>query len=47
MDNKRLLIAIAVSVAILLGFQALMPKRPAPEPAQQAAATSSAVPSCT
>jgi YidC/Oxa1 family membrane protein insertase len=35
MDNKRLLIAIAVSIAILLGFQALMPKRPTP-PAQQA-----------
>jgi YidC/Oxa1 family membrane protein insertase len=32
MDQKRLMLAIALSVAILLGFQALMPKRPAPVP---------------
>jgi YidC/Oxa1 family membrane protein insertase len=30
MDQKRLMLAIAMSVAILLGFQLLMPKRPAP-----------------
>ncbi len=30
MDQKRLFIAIAVSIAILLGFQLLTPKRPAP-----------------
>ncbi|GAC1347874.1 MAG: membrane protein insertase YidC [Acetobacteraceae bacterium] len=29
MDQKRLFLAIAISVAILLGFQLLMPKRPA------------------
>lgn len=32
MDQKRLLLAIALSVAILLGFQLLMPKRPVPPP---------------
>ncbi len=30
MDQKRLLLAIALSVSILLGFQLLMPKAPAP-----------------
>jgi YidC/Oxa1 family membrane protein insertase len=30
MDQKRLMLAIAVSVAILLGFQLLMPKPPVP-----------------
>jgi YidC/Oxa1 family membrane protein insertase len=30
MDQKRLMLAIALSVAILLGFQAFMPKRPVP-----------------
>ncbi len=30
MDQKRLMLAIAMSVAILLGFQLLMPKRPVP-----------------
>jgi YidC/Oxa1 family membrane protein insertase len=35
MDQKRLIIAIAVSIAILLGFQFLLPKRPAPVPLSQ------------
>ena len=39
MDQKRLLIAIALSVAILLGFQALMPKRPVPPPSEPVAAS--------
>ena len=45
MDQKRLILAIAISVAILLGFQFLMPK-PAPKPAEVATQTtpSSAVP---
>jgi len=29
MDQKRLFLAIAISLAILMGFQALMPKKPA------------------
>ncbi len=37
MDQKRLMMAIALSVAILLGFQLLLPKHPAPV---QVAATS-------
>ena len=37
MDQKRLLIAIAVSIAILLGFQFLLPKAP-PRPTEQTAA---------
>jgi YidC/Oxa1 family membrane protein insertase len=40
MDQKRLMLAIAMSVAILLGFQLLMPKHPAPVPV----AASSSVP---
>ena len=43
MDQKRLLLAIALSVAILLGFQALMPKHPAPVPTESAA-TSASIP---
>ena len=35
MDQKRLLLAIAISIAILLGFQLLLPK-PAPQRVQQA-----------
>ena len=42
MDQKRLLIAIALSVAILLGFQALMPKRPTPPPSEPVAASAPA-----
>ncbi|WP_158744684.1 membrane protein insertase YidC [Acidisphaera sp. L21] len=38
MDQKRLIVAIAVSIAILLGFQFLLPKTPARIPAQQTAA---------
>ncbi len=30
MDQKRLMLAIAMSIAILLGFQLLMPKKPVP-----------------
>jgi len=41
MDQKRLLLAIALSVAILLGFQALMPKHPAPAPTEPVAASAS------
>jgi YidC/Oxa1 family membrane protein insertase len=41
MDQKRLMLAIAMSVAILLGFQLLMPKRPAPV---QIAGTELAIP---
>ena len=33
MDQKRLFTAIAISIAILLGFQLLLPKRPQPDPA--------------
>ena len=40
MDQKRLFLAIAISVAILLGFQLLiaphLPHRPTPPPAQVA-----------
>ncbi len=39
MDQKRLFIAIAISIAILLGFQLLLPKRPTPLPEQVAART--------
>ena len=38
MDQKRLIIAIAVSIAILLGFQFLLPKAPPRPPAQETAA---------
>ncbi len=34
MDQKRLIVAIAISIAILLGFQFLLPKAP-PRPASQ------------
>jgi YidC/Oxa1 family membrane protein insertase len=40
MDQKRLILAIGLSVAILLGFQLLMPK-PAPKPVDVAALTTS------
>ena len=30
MDQKKLILAIAISLAILFGFQALMPRHPAP-----------------
>jgi YidC/Oxa1 family membrane protein insertase len=43
MDQKRLLIAIAVSIAILLGFQFLLPKAP-PRPAQLVAESTSSQP---
>lgn len=40
MDQKRLILAIAISLAILFGFQALMPRHPAPTtPADTPAAT--------
>jgi YidC/Oxa1 family membrane protein insertase len=39
MDQKRLFIAIAISVAILLGFQVLSPKRPAPSPLETTQST--------
>jgi len=42
MDQKRLLIAIAVSIAILLGFQFLMPKPPA-RPVAEVPSTSQTV----
>jgi YidC/Oxa1 family membrane protein insertase len=38
MDQKRLIVAIAVSIAILLGFQFLLPKAPVRPPAQETAA---------
>ncbi|MEJ1977441.1 MAG: membrane protein insertase YidC [Acetobacteraceae bacterium] len=38
MDQKRLIIAIAISIAILLGFQFLIPKAP-PRPVQEAASS--------
>ncbi len=42
MDQKRLMLAIALSIAILLGFQAFMPKHPAPPvPVEQVAQTNS------
>ena len=37
MDQNRLFLAIAISVAILLGFQFLLPHQPAPQPAAQQA----------
>jgi YidC/Oxa1 family membrane protein insertase len=40
MDQKRLLLAIAMSVAILLGFQLLMPKKPVPVASTPIATTS-------
>ncbi len=39
MDQKRLFLAIAISIAILLGFQLLLPKPPRPVPQQTAEAT--------
>jgi YidC/Oxa1 family membrane protein insertase len=49
MDQKRMLLAIAISVAIILGFQLLMPHTaPVPNPAaQKNAAGSAAVPAGT
>jgi YidC/Oxa1 family membrane protein insertase len=46
MDQKRLIIAIALSVAIILGFQLLMPHppRPAPEAVQTTTATTETTP---
>lgn len=45
MDQKRLMLAIALSVAILLGFQLLLPKRPAPvQIAAQTSQTSQTLP---
>jgi len=44
MDQKRLFIAIAISISILLGFQLLLPKRPAPLPEQVAARTADIIP---
>ena len=38
MDQKRLIVAIAISIAILLGFQFLLPKSPSRLPTQQTAA---------
>jgi YidC/Oxa1 family membrane protein insertase len=35
MDQKRLILAIAISVAILIGFQWLLPHPPPPPPAEQ------------
>ena len=37
MDQKRLIVAIAISIAILLGFQFLLPKAPPRPPGQEAA----------
>src|SRR5579871_4442357 len=42
MEQKRLFIAIAISVAILLGFQLLLPHAPRPTPAQTAEQTAAA-----
>jgi YidC/Oxa1 family membrane protein insertase len=39
MDQKRLFLAIAISVAILLGFQYLLPHPPVPHPQQTTAET--------
>ncbi len=47
MDQKRLLIAIALSVAILLGFQLFAPKRPVPPPGTETVAQSTASPAVT
>ncbi len=38
MDQKRLIVAIAISIAILLGFQLLAPKAPIPPVSQETAA---------
>ncbi len=38
MDQKRLIVAIAISIAILLGFQFLAPKAPIPPVSQETAA---------
>jgi len=35
MDQKRLIVFFVISLAILLGFQQLQPKRPVPDPAAQ------------
>ncbi len=43
MDQNRLFLAIAISIAILLGFQYFMPRRPPPNP--QVAETTQATPS--
>ena len=39
MDQKRLLLAVALSIAVLLGFQFLFPSPPASRQAQQAVST--------
>ena len=44
MDQKRLFTAIAISIAILLGFQLLMPKRPAPVVDQSTQSTPAGTP---
>jgi YidC/Oxa1 family membrane protein insertase len=44
MDNRNTIIAVALSIAILLGWEFLMPKPPAP-PADTTAATTAAAPS--
>ncbi len=45
MDQKRLILAIAISLAILFGFEALQPRHPAPvQTANTPAATSPATP---
>ena len=36
MDQKRLFLAIAISLAILLGFRLLLPSHPTPRPIEQA-----------
>ncbi len=38
MDQKRLIVAIAISIAILLGFQFLLPKSPGKPPSQETTA---------
>ncbi len=43
MDQKRLFVAIAISIAILLGFQLLLPKPP-PQPQQAALQTTQSTP---
>src|SRR5580693_4184495 len=44
MDQKRLFLAIAISVAILLGFQFLMPHPAVPPPSQTASQSTPAKP---
>jgi YidC/Oxa1 family membrane protein insertase len=44
MDQKRLITAIAMSIAILVGFQYLLPKAPPPAPTTTASAPASAAP---